>query len=101
MRPSYQRGEVLLVVMPFTDGPGEKKRPAVVLSTEAFNRAGIKLISDWQGAGLLMPSAVRGYLGIVDQRSVGHRLGRMPAVDFSQVEQGIAAILGSSLSIDT
>lgn len=119
MRPSYQRGDVLLVEMPFTDGPDEKKRPAVVLSTEAFNRAGIKLIvaaittnlielsrpgdtilSDWQGAGLLMPSAVRGYLGMVDQRSVGHRLGTMPAADFSQVEQGIATVLGLSLSRD-
>ena len=120
MRPSYQRGDILLVEMPFTDGPGEKKRPAVVLSTEAFNRAGIKLIvaaittnliqpsrpgdiilSDWRGAGLLLPSAVRGYLGMVDQRRVGSKLGTMPTSDFSQVEQGIATILGLSLSRDT
>ncbi len=93
MRPSYHRGDVLLVEMPFTDGPGEKKRLAVVPSTEAYNRAGIKLIvaaittnligssrpgdttlNDQQGAGLLLPSAVRGYLGMVDQRNVGHRL---------------------------
>ena len=120
MRPSYQRGDVFLVEMPFTDGQGEKKRPAVVLSTEAFNRAGIKLIvaaittnliqpsrpgdtilSDWQGAGLLLPSAVRGYLGMVDQRRVGSRLGTMPAADFAQVEQGIATVLGLSLSSRT
>ena len=120
MRLSYQRGDVLLVEMPFTDGPGEKKCPAVVLSTEAFNRAGIKLIvaaittnliqpsrpgdiilSDWQGAGLLLPCAVRGYLGMVDQRRVGSRLGTMPTADFSQVERGIATISGSSLSRNT
>ena len=113
MRQSYQRGEILLVEMPFTDGPGGKKRPAVVLSTEAFNQLGTKIVvaaittnlgapfrpgdttlGDWQSAGLLKPSAVRGYLGMVDQRNVERVLGKMTARDFVQVEQGIAGILG-------
>ncbi len=113
MRQYYQRGDILLVEMPFTDGPGGKKRPAVVLSTEAFNRSGIKIVvaaitsnlnapfrpgdttlGEWQTAGLLKPSAVRGYLGMVDQRDVERVLGKMTDKDFSQVEQGIASILG-------
>jgi len=113
MRQHYQRGDVLLVEMPFTDLPSGKKRPAVVLSTEAFNRAGIKIIvaaitsnlsapfrpgdttlGDWQAAGLLKPSAVRGYLGMADQRHVERTLGKMSEADFSQVEQGIAIMLG-------
>lgn len=113
MRHNYQRGDVLLVELPFTDGPGSKKRPAVVLSTEAFNRAGTKIIvaaitsnlsapfrlgdttlGDWQAAGLLKPSAVRGYLGMADQRHIERLLGKMTDADFSQVEQGVADIMG-------
>ena len=113
MNQFYQRGDVLLVEMPFTDGPNSKKRPAVVLSTEEFNRAGIKIVvaaitsnltspfrlgdttlGDWQAEGLLKPSAVRGYLGMADQRHVERILGKMTDTDFSQVEQGVASILG-------
>jgi mRNA interferase MazF len=109
----YQRGEVLLLEMPFTDGPGSKRRPAVVLSTEAFNQSGIKIIvaaitsnlampnrpgdttlNEWQSAGLLKPSAVRGYLGMADQRHVERTLGKMTDADFVRVEQGIAELLG-------
>jgi mRNA interferase MazF len=116
MRHRYQRGDVLLVEMPFTDGPGGKKRPAVVLSTEAFNAAGTKIIvaaitsnltapfrpgdttvGDWQAAGLLKPSAVRGYLGMADQRHIERSLGKMTDADFTQVEQGVATILGFSV----
>ncbi len=113
MNDSYQRGDILLVEMPFTDEPGRKKRPAVVLSTEVFNQSGTKIIvaaitsnlnapfrpgdttlGDWKAAGLLLPSAVRGYLGMADQRHVERVLGKMSAADFAQVEQGIALILG-------
>ena len=118
MRHNYQRGDVLLVEMPFTDGPGSKKRPAIVLSTEAFNLAGTKLIvaaitsnlaapfrpgditlGDWQAAGLLKPSAVRGYLGMADQRHVDQVLGKLTATDFSRVEQAVAGILGFHVSV--
>lgn len=117
MRQFYQRGEIVLVEMPFTDGPGGKKRPAVVLSTAAFNSSGIKIVvaaittnlgspfrpgdttlGDWRVAGLLKPSAVRGYLGMVDQRDVERVLGKMTDVDFAQVEQGIASVLGLLVS---
>ena len=113
MKQHYQRGDILLVEMPFTDGPGGKKRPALVLSTESFNGSGLKIVvaaittnlntpfrpgdttlGDWHSAGLLRPSAVRGYLGMVDQRHVERVLGKMTDKDFSQVEQGIAVVLG-------
>ena len=113
MKQQYRRGDILLVEMPFTDGPGGKKRPAVVLSTEAFNGSGLKIVvavvttnlsipfrpgdttlGDWEAAGLLKPSAVRGYLGMVDQRHIERVLGKMTDRDFAQVEQGIAVVLG-------
>lgn len=113
MMPNFQRGEIWLIEMPFTGGPGGKKRPAVILSTKAFNHSGTKIIvaaitsnlnapfrpddttlGDWEAAGLLQPSAVRGYMGMADQRSVGRLLGKMSDADFSQVAQGIASIMG-------
>jgi mRNA-degrading endonuclease toxin of MazEF toxin-antitoxin module len=40
----YRRGDVILVEIAFSGAVGSKRRPAVVISVEAFNRAGIKLI---------------------------------------------------------
>jgi mRNA-degrading endonuclease toxin of MazEF toxin-antitoxin module len=69
---SYKRGDVILVDIAFSGTVGYKRRPAVVLSVDAFNAARIKLIvaavtsnisppvrpgdcllSDWASAGLL------------------------------------------------
>jgi mRNA interferase MazF len=110
---AYNRGDVLLVDIAFSGAVGRKRRPAVVLSTDAFNSAGIKLIvaaitsnvsppfrpgdtllNDWSTAGLLKPSAVRGVLATVDQADVVRQLGALSAKDFARVEQGIANVLG-------
>ncbi len=110
---SYERGDVILVDIAFSGAIGYKRRPAVVISTKTFNAAGIKLIvaaitsnvsppfrpgdsllNDWQAAGLLKPSAVRGVLATVDKRDVVRRLGTLSPRDFTIMEQGIAAILG-------
>ena len=40
----YSRGEVVLTKITFSGEPGRKRRPAVVLSVDSFNRAGTKLI---------------------------------------------------------
>jgi mRNA interferase MazF len=69
---AYSFGDVVLVPFPFTDQTASKKRPAVVVSTDAYHQRrpdvivmavtsqilrpagtlGEVLISDWQGAGL-------------------------------------------------
>lgn len=110
---SYKRGDVILVDIAFSGTIGYKRRPAVVISTEVFNTAGIKLIvaaitsnvsppfrsgdsllNDWRAAGLLKPSAVRGVLATVDKSDVVRKLGALSEQDFAIVEQGIANILG-------
>lgn len=110
---SYRRGDVILVDIAFSGAVGYKRRPAVVLSTEVFNRAGTKLIvaaitsnvsppfrpgdsllDDWHAAGLLKPSAVRGVLATVDKIDVVRKLGKLSTRDFTIVEQGIVDILG-------
>ena len=114
---AYNRGDVLLVDIAFSGAVGRKRRPAVVLSTDAFYSAGIKLIvaaitsnvsppfrpgdtllNDWGTAGLLKPSAVRGVLATVDQADVVRPLGALSAQDFARVERGIADILGFVVS---
>ena len=41
---SYNRGDVILVDIAFSSAVGYKRRPAVVISANHFNRAGIKLV---------------------------------------------------------
>jgi mRNA interferase MazF len=106
---SFNRGEVLLVDIAFSGAVDRKRRPAVIVSTDAFNTAGIKrvvaaitgnvsppfrpgdtLLTDRSAAGLLKPSAVRGVLATVDKADVVRKLGALSAKDFAVVEQGVA-----------
>ena len=69
---SYDRGDVVLASLPFSDLSGIKRRPAVVISvphpsvdifllplTSQLDhlQSGEFVLSDWQGAGLLYPTA--------------------------------------------
>ncbi len=56
MRTTYQRGDVILANVVFSGGLGSKNRPVVVLSTEVFNQAGIKLIGAAITSNLAAPS---------------------------------------------
>jgi mRNA interferase MazF len=114
---TYDRGDVIFVEIAFSGATGRKRRPAVVISSDAFNTAGIKLIvaaitsnvsppfrpgdtllNDWNAAGLLKPSAVRGVLATVDKADVVRKLGKLSTGDFAMVEQGIANVLGFLVS---
>ena len=114
---NYDRGDAILVDIAFSGASGHKRRPAVVISTNTFNNAGIKLIvaaitsnvsppfrpgdtllSDWNLAGLLKPSAVRGVFATVDKVEVVRKLGTLSAGDFTRVEKGVANVLGFSIS---
>jgi mRNA interferase MazF len=77
---TYRRGDVVLVPFPFTDLTGTKQRPAVVISSDAFNAGHADVVlaaitsrvpttlspdeiaissSDLGPSGLLKPSVVR------------------------------------------
>ncbi len=109
----YSRSDVILVEIAFGGAPGSTRRLAVVLSTDAFNTAGIKLVvaaitsnvsppfrpgdtllGDLADAGLLKPSAVRGVLATVDRADIVRRLGALSAADMARVDAGIASLLG-------
>lgn len=110
---SYSPGKVLLTEIAFSGEPGRKRRPAVVVSVEGFNRSGTKLIvaaitsnislpfrpgdaliSEWQKAGLVKPSAVRGVLATIDKKDVVRVMGQLVEMDFAKVEAVVAQILG-------
>ena len=74
----YEFGDVVLVPFPFTDQSAVKKRPAVVISSDAYHRerpdliimaitgqvraaqtVGETFVQDWQDAGLLKPSVIK------------------------------------------
>ncbi len=109
---TYKPGDVILVNIAFSGTIGYKRRPAVIISRDTFNKAGSKLIvaamtsnifppyrpgdtllSDWKAAGLLKPSAVRGLLATVDKADIYRKLGTLTKSDFSQVQTALTTIL--------
>ena len=110
---SFSQGDVILTEIAFSGEPGRKRRPAVVVSIDEFNRAGTKLIvaavtsnvsppfrrgdvllADWQKDGLVKPSAVRGVLASIDKSDIVRPMGHLTENDFAKVEAAVADLLG-------
>jgi len=104
---AYKRGDVVLVGFVFSDESGKKLRPALVISSAAYNRGrkevvvaaitsnvrrrlfGDHLIGDWKGAGLLFPSVATGILRTVTREMLDRKLGVMAKVDMDAVDTGL------------
>jgi len=110
---AYEFGDVVLVPFPFTDQSAAKKRPAVVISSEAYHQqrpdliimaitsqmkpvqtVGEMMVLDWQGAGLLKPSAVKPVITTIERGLVLNKLGQLMQDDRALLKQIIPAILG-------
>lgn len=100
--------EVVLIPFPFIDNPGEKKRPAVILSSSArFNmKIGASVmamittaghnpwpldihINDLKAAGLPAPSIIRMKLFTLDHRLILKKLGLLHKTDQRTVENSL------------
>ena len=108
----YNRGDVVLVGFVFSDESGKKLRPAVVVSSAAYNRSrqeivvaaitsnvrrrlfGDHLIADWKGAGLLFPSLVTGIFRTIKPSMIGRKLGVMPKLDMAAIDLKLRHSLG-------
>lgn len=103
--------DVVVTPFPFTDGPDSKRRPALVLSPEAFNQHGYTLLamitkadqSDWPGdteiqhekAGLNHACVVRMKLFTLDSRLILRRLGGLAHADRTRVLNSLRGCLPS------
>jgi mRNA interferase MazF len=96
---NYQSGEVLLLLFPFADAAGTRRRPALVLldtgdadivvarvtSQTVRTVFDVELV-EWQQAGLLLPSVVRVHkVATLEKRLVERRLGTLTSNDWAQV----------------
>ncbi len=110
---TYSFGDIVLVPFPFTDQSTIKKRPAVVASSDAYNRYrpdlvimavtsqlrsadyfGDVAVNDWQQAGLLKPSIVKPILTTIEKGLVIRQLGRISNDDRSELMTTLHNILG-------
>ena len=110
---TYRFGDIILVPFPFTDQSAMKKRPAVVLSSAAYNnyrgdliimaitsrlyqinKLGEELVRDWQGAGLLKPSVFKPILATIENSLVLKRLGCLQSEDIRILNRILEEIVG-------
>jgi mRNA interferase MazF len=104
-------GDVAVVPFPFSERPGTKRRPALVLSSRTFNQAGHTVFAmittqghdPWPGdvelrrheqAGLQRPCIVRPKLFTLDNRLVLRRTGALAAGDRQAVRTALHGVLG-------
>ena len=109
----YSFRDVVLVPFPFTNQAGTKKRPAVIISSAAYNTArrdlvimavtsqltptgvlGEAAVADWQAAGLIKPSAIKPVITTIEQALVFRRLGQLVSEDQQVLRSAIARIVG-------
>jgi mRNA interferase MazF len=106
-------GDVVLVPFPFTDQRTTKRRPAVVVSSDAYHRdrpdvilmavtsqvrpaagVGEVAVERWKEAGLLKPSVLKPLLATVQKGLVIRKLGRFEEQDRDALRRALKTILG-------
>ncbi|NET35566.1 MAG: type II toxin-antitoxin system PemK/MazF family toxin [Cyanothece sp. SIO1E1] len=111
---TYEFGDVLLIPFPFTDQSTTKKRPAVVISSNHYNRRYLDVIlmaissqmqataysdnlviQDWQSAGLLKPSVIKPIITTVETSLILRKLGILAMEDQQALNDLLARILGT------
>lgn len=106
-------GRVVLVRFPFTNQSGAKQRPAVVISSPAYDRArpdvviaavtsqlrtakgfGDVQLLDWSTAGLLKSSAVKPVIATLEKSLVVRSLGLLSARDQDALAAALSEWIG-------
>ena len=109
----YEFGDVVLVPFPFTDQSTTKRRPAVVVSSDAYHRErpdliilavtsqarpqaalGEAAVAKWKEAGLLRPSVLKPVVATIERGLVLRKLGRLAEEDCAALRNVVDAILG-------
>jgi mRNA interferase MazF len=90
----YECGDVVLVPFPFTDQSTTKRRPAVVVSSDAYHRERPDLII-LAVSSQARPVAGAGEAATIERGLVLRKLGRMDAEDRGALRKVLGEILGS------
>jgi mRNA-degrading endonuclease toxin of MazEF toxin-antitoxin module len=110
---TYSFADVLLVSFLFTDQSERKNRPAVIISSEAYNRErsdlilmaltshiriprgfGEVVLTEWRQAGLHVPCVTKPVLFTFEKHAVGRKLGRLHEKDRTALRTILGEILG-------
>lgn len=108
---SYKPFDIAVVPFPFTDRSSQKRRPALVLSSNEYQKQTGHLIlcmittatrsnwfndvhlQQWQESGLPHASLVRAKLFTLDERLVLRRLGGITQLDQQAITKSLQSIL--------
>lgn len=110
---SFNFGDVVLVPFPFTDQSGNKKRPAVIVSSAGYNanrrdivimaitsrvrqplEFGESMLVDWQGAGLIKASVFKPVVATIEQGLVVRVMGQLSAPDLTSMREVVGKLIG-------
>ncbi len=113
MSADYAFGDVILVPFPFTDQSTTKRRPAIVVSSDAYHNerpdlvilavtsqvrpaAGIGevAVAQWKEAGLLKPSVLKPVVATIERGLVMRKLGKLEEQDRRALRDVLDVILG-------
>ncbi|MDA0733749.1 MAG: type II toxin-antitoxin system PemK/MazF family toxin [Chloroflexi bacterium] len=111
----YEPGDVVLVLYPFGERAGGKKRPVLVISSAEHNqetgelliaqitsrvsaapRIGDYHIQGWREANLPKPALVRARLATIETSQVLRKLGSMPDTEFRAAQADLQSVFGRS-----
>lgn len=103
---AFQRGDVVLIPFPFTDLTATKTRPAVVVSSPAYQAVRTELLlayvssqiakatppidyvlKEWKRAGLPKPSFIRPKVAAIEPTLVVHQVGQLSAQDLYEMDR--------------
>jgi len=108
----YKPGNVILVRIKFAEDARTKKRPAVILTDNAYHDSRIDAIvvalssklensyygdyelEDWMSAGLPEPTRAKGVIQTIDRATIEKPIGALSDNDLKNLKESICDILG-------
>ncbi|MFQ5674542.1 MAG: type II toxin-antitoxin system PemK/MazF family toxin [bacterium] len=103
------KNDIILVRYPFTDLPGSKVRPAVIVSASHPSKdvfvvpltsktqssfEGEFFLEEWAEAGLNVPTAIKRGLFTINQKLILKKVGKLNAGDSARLEASLRKWLG-------